>query len=86
MELLGDAGDMESNFFAFGDRVSVEQDGAYFAPRVPTAQKLFWMHPMALLGDVPFGDSANHDASYVHGSCQTYHRLKNHFVLTRRNY
>jgi hypothetical protein len=23
MELLGDAGDMESNFFAFGDRVSV---------------------------------------------------------------
>ena len=39
--------------------------GAPFAPNVPWAHKLFWMHPMVLLGDVgqvearfgPFGDS-----------------------------
>jgi hypothetical protein len=37
---------------------------ARFAPNVTQAQKLFWMHPMELLGDVghldshfgPFGD------------------------------
>jgi hypothetical protein len=36
-------------------------------PNVPLAQKLFWMHPMYLLGDVslvespfgPFGDSVS---------------------------
>ena len=41
--------------------------GARFAPNVPQAQKLFWMHPMELLGDVghvepcfdPFGDSVS---------------------------
>jgi hypothetical protein len=46
-------------------------DGAYSAPKVPTAQKLFWMHPMGLLGYEAqltthfglFGDGANPDAS-----------------------
>jgi hypothetical protein len=33
----------------------------------------------------PFGDSANLDARLVHGLCQTYHRLKNHFGRTRWN-
>ena len=44
--------------------------GAWFVPNVPYAQKLFWMHPMVLLGEEaqvegrfgPFGDSANFDA------------------------
>jgi hypothetical protein len=43
--------------------------GARFAPNVPEAEKLFWTHPMVLLGDeaqVPsfgsFGDSDNLDA------------------------
>jgi hypothetical protein len=49
------------------------------------------MHPMVLLGDeaqvdayfIPFGDSANLDAQQVHGLCQTYHRLRNHFGRAR---
>jgi hypothetical protein len=44
-------------------------------PNVPYTQKLFWTHPMILLGDEaevvghfgPFGDIANFDARYVHG-------------------
>ena len=28
-----------------------------------------------------FGDSANHDSRYVHGLCQMYHRLRNHFSM-----
>jgi hypothetical protein len=33
----------------------------------------------------PIGDSANLDTRLVHGLCQTYHRLRNHFGRTRRN-
>jgi hypothetical protein len=41
--------------------------GAHFAPNIPQAQKLFWTHPMELLGDVghvesrfgPFGNSVS---------------------------
>ena len=48
---------------------------------------------MVLLGDVghvesqfgPFGDSANLDASLLHGLCRTYHSLKSHFGRTRWN-
>ena len=48
---------------------------------------------MVLLGDEaqedagfgPFGDSANLDATLVHGLRRTYHRLGNHFGLTRWN-
>jgi hypothetical protein len=44
--------------------------GAWFALNVPQARKLFWTHPMELLGDMgqveahfgPFGDSTNLDA------------------------
>jgi hypothetical protein len=46
---------------------------------------------MVLLGDeaqvdarfIPFGHIANLDAKYVHGLCQTDHRLRNHFGRTR---
>jgi hypothetical protein len=46
---------------------------------------------MVLLGDIgqlearfgPFGGSFNLDATQVHGLCQTYHRLENHFGHTR---
>jgi hypothetical protein len=42
---------------------------------------------MELLGDMshvesrigPFGDGVSVDVRLVHGLCQTYHRLKNHF-------
>jgi hypothetical protein len=48
---------------------------------------------MVLLGDEaqvearfrPFKDSANLDARYVHGLCQTYHSLRNRFGRTRWN-
>jgi hypothetical protein len=48
---------------------------------------------MELLGDEaqvearfgPFRDSVSVGARYVHGLHQTYHRLRNHFVHTRRN-
>jgi hypothetical protein len=33
----------------------------------------------------PFGDGANLDARWVHGSGQTYHGLKNHFGCNRCN-
>jgi hypothetical protein len=53
--------------------------------------KLYWTHPMDLLGDVsqveshlsPFGDSVSVSARQVHGLRQTYHRLRNHFGRTR---
>ena len=48
---------------------------------------------MVLLGDEAqvearfgmFGDSANLDASLLHGLCRTYHSLKSHFGRTRWN-
>jgi hypothetical protein len=50
------------------------QDRCTFGPNVPQARKLFWTHPIELLGDVghvesyfrafgPFGDSAHLDIS-----------------------
>jgi hypothetical protein len=53
--------------------------------------EIICMHPMVLLGDegqedahfILFGDSANLDAKQVHGLCQTYHRLINHFGRTQ---
>ena len=33
----------------------------------------------------PFGDSVSFGARQVHGLCQTYHRLRNHFGRTRWN-
>jgi hypothetical protein len=46
---------------------------------------------MELLGDEalvearfsPFRDGVSVDGRMVHGLCQTYHRLRNHFGLTR---
>jgi hypothetical protein len=63
MELVDDVTHVESCFGPFGDGVSV-------VPNIPQAQKLFWTHPMVLLGYeaqvetcfVQFGDSANIDA------------------------
>jgi hypothetical protein len=60
---------VESRFDPFGDSVGVIWVHG-FAPNVPLAQKLFWAHPMILLGDEaqveaclsPFGNSANLDA------------------------
>jgi hypothetical protein len=48
------------------------------------------MRPMGLLGDVghveshfgPFGESVSVGARLVHGLCETYHRLRNHFGRT----
>jgi hypothetical protein len=47
--------------------VSVQDRCTVFGPNVPHAQKLFWTHPMDLVGDIghvesyfnPFGDSVS---------------------------
>ena len=60
---------------------------------VPYACKLFWTHPIELLGDVghvesdfvPFGHSVSVGARQVHGLRRTYHMLKNHFGHTQEN-
>jgi hypothetical protein len=60
---------------------------------VPSAQKLFWMHPMILLGDEArmeaclslFGDSGNLDARKVRGLSRMYHQLESHVRRTRWN-
>jgi hypothetical protein len=54
-------------------------DRCRFAPNIPQAPKLFYMHPMVLLGDEAqvkprfdlFEDSAKLDARLVHGLHQT---------------
>jgi hypothetical protein len=88
IKLLGDVGHLESHFGPFRDGVGVvARQVSRFAPNVPYAHKLFWTHSMVLLGYEaqleacfgPFGDSANLDARKVHGLCQAYHRLRNHF-------
>jgi hypothetical protein len=66
------------------------QDSYMVSQNVPWAQKLFWTHPMALLGDDAqvddhfglFGDSAKLMQKSVHGLRRTYHRLVNHFGHT----
>ena len=64
---LGDEAQVEAHF-GLSDIVLISmQDSAWFAWNVPLAQKLFWTHPLELLGDVGpveshfflFGDSVN---------------------------
>jgi hypothetical protein len=65
--------------------------GAQFAPNVPRAWKLFWAHPMVLLGDVcqveacfgPFGDSVSLGVRTVDGLRRMYHGYGNLFRRTR---
>jgi hypothetical protein len=51
--------------------------GSQFAPNVPSAQKLFWTHPMVLLGNKAQVKArtvwrfSNTDATWVHGLHQT---------------
>jgi hypothetical protein len=47
MVLLGDEAQVDARFIPFGDSAFE----ARFAPNVPQAQKSFWTHLMALLGD-----------------------------------
>ena len=70
MELLDDMCHMESHIGPFRDRYFRCKIGARFAPNAPYYKKLFWTHPMVLLGQRAqvkawfglFGDSANLDA------------------------
>jgi hypothetical protein len=48
MVLLGDEAHVDAHFIPFGDSANFE---ARFVPNVPQAQKSFWTHLMALLGD-----------------------------------
>ena len=52
MELLGDTGHVESRFGPFGDGVSVGARQVHgLRQTYHRLRKLFWMHPMVLLGD-----------------------------------
>jgi hypothetical protein len=42
---------VEDRCTVFAERTIGSKIGAWFAPNVPLAQKLFWKHPMVLLGD-----------------------------------
>jgi hypothetical protein len=72
------------------ETVLVSVQDAPFMPNVPQAQKLFWTHPVILLGDEaqvqglfsPFGDSANLDTRWIHGLRRMYHQLRSHFGRT----
>ena len=52
---------------------------------------MFLTHPIELLGDMGhvescfglFGVCVSVDARYMHGFCQMYHQLRNHFRRTR---
>ena len=71
MVVLHDEAPVEARLGLFGDSVTLDarqvKIGARFVPNVPKAQKLFWTHPMELLGDVghveshfgPCGDSVS---------------------------
>jgi hypothetical protein len=60
-------GQVKGSFDSVGDGVNLGEIGAWFAPNVRRAWKLFWVYPMELLGDVgqmearfgPFGDNVN---------------------------
>jgi hypothetical protein len=73
--------------------LTLTQDRCTVCTNITLAQKLFWTHPMDLLGDVGhvkphfglFGDYVSVGARYVQGLCRMYHRLRNHFGHTRWN-
>jgi hypothetical protein len=66
------------------------EDRCLVWPNMPLARKLFWTHPMELLGDVGhveshfglFGDSVSVGERLVHQLLRTYHRIRNHFGRT----
>jgi hypothetical protein len=67
------------------------QDKFTICTKRTIALKLFWMHPMELLGDIGhvesrfglFGDSVSVVARQVQSLHQMYHRLTNCFGRTR---
>jgi hypothetical protein len=70
MVLLGDACQVKSCFYSFGDSVNLGARYVYGLRRMYHGHgKAFWAHPMVLLGDVgqveahfgPFRDSINLD-------------------------
>jgi hypothetical protein len=66
------------------------QDWCTVCAKCTIDSEIVLMQPIVLLGDEAqlkacfglFGDSANLDARYVHGSRRTYHWLKHHFGCT----
>jgi hypothetical protein len=63
--------------------------GARFTPKAPRAWKLFWAHPMVLLGDVcqvetrfvSFGDSVNVGACFAPNVPQTWKSFQAHLMV-----
>ena len=66
------------------------QDSCTVCAKCTIGLDIVFNAPMVLLGDVglvescfgPFGDYVSVGARYVHGLCQTYHRLRHRFKRT----
>ena len=66
------------------------QDRCTVCAKNTIGSKIILVEPVELLGDVGhveshfflFGDSVSVGARKVHGLCQTYHQLRNHFGRT----
>ena len=46
MDLLDDAGQVESCFGLFGDSANLDKMGGWFVPNIPLERKSFWTYPM----------------------------------------
>ena len=72
---IGEEAQLEDRFGLSAIVLILTQIGARLAWNVPLAQKLFWTHPMELLGDVGqveyhfilFRDSVSVSARWLHG-------------------
>jgi hypothetical protein len=54
---LGDKAQLKARLIRLETVLIFMQDRCTVAPNVPSAQKLFWTHPMELLGDVGLVES-----------------------------
>jgi hypothetical protein len=90
MVLQGDVGQAEAHFIPFGDSFNLVEDRCTVCDECTTRMEVGLAHPIVLLGNVCqveacfglFGDSVSIGTRYVHGLCQMYHRLGNHFGRT----
>jgi hypothetical protein len=92
MVLRGDEVHVEAHFRPFGDNANLDARSLHSLRRMHHwLRKLFWTHPMKLVGDVglvkscfgPIGDGVSIAAREVHGSHGMYHRLRNRFGCTQ---
>jgi hypothetical protein len=87
---LGDEAQVKAHFDPFRHNANLDASGCTVCIKCTIGSKSFWTHPMELLGDMGhveshmffFGDRVSVNVRLVHGLCQTYHHLRNHFGCT----